>query len=464
MFRGVTNRLRPNLNPSGLVTTVAIALTVMIIPIAITFRYLSPNQALILSMALVYATLHRHLSRPLVFSLAFATAFFFVPIPSRQVFGIDLLPIVSMALIFLAVNKENASHQMTRLNKTNYSKLYFAGALAFTVIAILSSLVNFRSLDFVPWAVFPIASGIAIKALQSRPSLKFRDLAEYWMVGASILMLLDFTGLFTARYRSTDIFNFGRFVGSLGDYELSAEIYGITILFSVYVLFITEKKWLRALAILEITGFGTLLVSTQTRSSFLLALAGVIFIIFSSATSKMLKRSIVTGVLIAAFVAAALLAGGSFQQIWNRLTAIELNQEIASIANRAGVWNYFQQLRSFADLPPIGNGFSYPYEEIQSYPHSLYLWTLWSGGFFAVLILALLIGASLASAVSRWREFRIDASAAIVILSFVVVDQAKVEVARFASTTWIFWLILAMTFAAFESRKLKFREEEESLN
>lgn len=464
MFRVRTSRLWPSSNASGLVTSVAIALTVIIIPIAIALRYLSLNQALILSLALAYATLHRYLSGPLVFGLAFATALFFIPAPSRQMFGVDLLPLVSMALIFLAVNKDNATEQMTGLNKRNYSKLYFVGAIAFAVIAILSSLLNFRSLDFIPWAVFPIASGIAIKAFQRSSSLKFRDLAEYWIVGAALLMLIDFTGLFTARYRSTDIFNYGRFVGSLGDYELSAEIYGLTILFSIYVLLVTEKKWMRALALLEISGFGALLLSTQTRSSFLLTLAGGIVMIFTSAVSKRLKRSIVTGALIAVSAAAVLLAGGSFQEIWNRITAIELNQEIASVANRAGVWSYFQQLKSFADLPPIGNGFSYPYEKIQSYPHSLFLWILWSGGFFATLIFAVLIFASLASAFSRWREFRVDASAALIILSFVFIDQAKVEVARFASTTWIFWLILAMTFATFESRKVNLREEKESLN
>ena len=151
-----------------------------------------------------------------------------------------------------------------------------------------------------------------------------------------------------------------------------------------------------------------------------------------------------------------LLAGGSVQEIWNRLAATEFNQDISGIANRAGVWSYFQNLKSFADLPPIGNGFSYPYEEIQSYPHSLYLWILWSGGILAVLLFAILAALTFGNVFSRLRNFRVDASASIVMLGYVFIDQAKVEVARFESTSWVFWLTLALTFASFKKRPNNF--------
>jgi hypothetical protein len=147
-----------------------------------------------------------------------------------------------------------------------------------------------------------------------------------------------------------------------------------------------------------------------------------------------------------------LLGGGLFQDAWNRLAATELNQDFAGVANRSGVWNYFQNLSSFTNLSPIGNGFSYPYAEIQSYPHSLYLWVLWSGGILSLFILFLLACVAIGTSVSRWREYRVDASASLVILGFLFLDQSKVEVARFASTSWVFWLLIALTFSRFERR------------
>jgi hypothetical protein len=259
-------------------------------------------------------------------------------------------------------------------------------------------------------------------------------------------------GLATSRYRSTDLFNLGRFTGSLGDYELSAEIYGITILVAIYVLLVTESKRLRLLALAEVTGFVALLLATQTRSSFLLTLIGATILVLTSATSKLVKRSLGTLVLVGFSAEIVLLAGGSFQDIWNRLTAIELSQDISGVANRSGVWGYFLNLKSFIDLPPVGNGFSYPYAEIQSYPHSLYLWILWSGGVLSLALFAALSISSAWSSIARWKEFRVDASASLIILGYVLIDQAKVEVARFASTSWVFWLVLILTFSIFDRR------------
>jgi hypothetical protein len=87
---------------------------------------------------------------------------------------------------------------------------------------------------------------------------------------------------------------------------------------------------------------------------------------------------------------------------------------------------------------------------------------LWSGGFLSLLLLVVLGLVSFGKSLSKWKEFRVDAAASIVLLSFVFIDQAKVEVARFASTSWIFWLTLALPFATFRSNSNNTEIEEEN--
>jgi hypothetical protein len=464
MFRRLSNLRHSSFGFNGDVGSVAVVLCALAIPGAVAMRFLSLNQALFIALGFVYATMHRHLSSRVVLSLAFALTFFFLPVPSRFIFGVDLLPIISLALIIFTLNRDSALQDIPKSGKQQFASFYLVCAILFAGLATLTSIFNYRGPEFLSWAILPIASAVIAKFLQRSATLKFKDFMEFWTVGVALLMLLDVYGLVTSKYRSTDLFNLGRFTGSLGDYELSAEIYGLSIIVAIYVLLVTESKWLRAIALLEITGFVALLVATQTRSSFLLTLLGAILIISSSATSKRLKRSLGTLALVGASAQVVLLAGGSFQEIWNRLASTELNQDISGVANRSGVWGYFQNLRSFTNLPPIGNGFSYPYSEIQSYPHSLYLWILWSGGFFCLVILLTLVTSSVAGAVFRWKTFKVDASAALIILCYVLIDQAKVEVARFASSSWIFWLVLALTFSTFDNRGKASHTGEEKKN
>ena len=451
MFRSGIHGLK-NLVSSGRLTSMTILLAALSIPSAIAIRFLSLNQALFVSLGLVFVNIQSHLSRRIILSIAFALALLFIPFPNRYLFGVDLVPIVSLALIMFNLKRRAVFLENSKPAIRNFSNFYLIAAFSFAAVACLSSVTNYRSAEFVSWVLFPIASAIIVKLLQSGTTPTFKELMEFWIAGAWILMLVDTLGLLTSRYRSTDFFNFGRFTGSLGDYELSAEIYGVTVLAAIYVLLVTEGKAMRALALVEVICFVALLVATQTRSSFILTVFGIVMILFSSAVSKRVKRSLGTLALVGVSMYMVAASSGSFQDIWSRLTATELSQDIAGVANRAGVWGYFQNLRSYTDISPIGNGFSYPYDEIQTYPHSLYLWVFWSGGILTLAILVSLAIGSIGSAVSRFKEFREDASASLVILGFLFIDQAKVEVARFASTSWVFWLVVALTFSRFERR------------
>ena len=462
MFRDTVNFRLSNLTSTGRMASLTIIFAALIVPTAVAMRYISLNQALFIALGFAYATVHKHLPNRLVMSIAFALAFFFVPVPSRFLLGVDIVPMISLVLILSTLKREDGPDEVSKPIESRLSNFYIVSALLFASVAALSSMFSYRGPDFATWVIFPIASALVVKRLQVSTRPKFKDLMEFWVLGVSTLLLVDMFGLATSRYRSTDLFNLGRFTGSLGDYELSAEIYGITILVAMYVLLVTESKRLRLLALAEVTGFVALLLATQTRSSFLLTLIGATILVLTSATSKLVKRSLGTLVLVGFSAEIVLLAGGSVQDIWNRLASTEFNQDISGVANRAGVWNYFQNLNSYVNLPPAGNGFSFPYSEIQSYPHSFYLWMLWSGGFLSLLLLVVLGLVSFGKSLSKWKEFRVDAAASIVLLSFVFIDQAKVEVARFASTSWIFWLTLALPFATFRSNSSNSEIEEEN--
>jgi O-antigen ligase len=137
----------------------------------------------------------------------------------------------------------------------------------------------------------------------------------------------------------------------------------------------------------------------------------------------------------------------SFSEILNRLSVLQVGQELPELLNRGKVWGYFERLPSFQEAFALGNGFSYPFDTIQTYPHSLYLWIYWSGGIVALVFLCAAILAAFVYSVRRIRLNRINASLALSIVVFLAIDQSKIEVARFSSTTWLFWLMLALTFS-----------------
>lgn len=435
------------------------------IPAAIFVRVISLNQGLLLAIAFAYVSIHRNLDARTLYCLSFLTTFIFVQTPIRSIFGIDLLPLLSIFFLLTAISREKKdSNFQIGTERGGVATLYIFAGISFALVTATSSVINYRNLEFLSWALFPLASAVLVGRFRIAQSPKFSELMTYWLIGASVLALLDTFGLATGRFRATGAFNAGRFLGSLGDYELSAEVYGLSILVAVFVILSAKSQLIRVLALIEILAFTLLLVSTQTRSAFLLALIGTIGIVLSSSLNRNRKRSLGLLGLIAILTEAWLSAQGSFQDLLSRFASVEYNQDLPGVANRASVWDYFQNLKSFTDLPLLGNGFSYPYSEIQSYPHSLYLWVLWSGGFLAFLLLILAALASASILIFRWKTNRVNSSAALILLGFVLIDQAKVEVSRYSATSWVFWLVLSVAFVSMGSRdnELEAKKEEKS--
>ena len=373
-----------------------------------------------------------------------------LPIPTRFQFGIDIIPVVS-AVLLLTV--------LARLPKTSeipkHAKVFFLASSVIAMLALLSSLFSWRGIDFISWTVFPLISGFLVLLLTRIESLTFEKFMNAFSLAAGFLAVFDFIGFARGSFRSADKFNFGRFMGSLGDYELSAEIYGLGILVGVYLLIATKSLRIRLATSLGITLLAALIGATQTRSAFLLVISGVLLLILFASASKYLKRAALA--LIALITIVQVLAFSplrGLEGILSRLSLVNLNDDIPGLVNRSGVWSYFQGLSSYSNVSWIGNGFSYPFETIQTYPHSLYLWLYWSGGPLVVILLVIAALSALVLNFKRFREFPLDAAATLILITYLLIDQSKIEVSRFASTTWLFWLMLALTFARFKPRNV----------
>jgi hypothetical protein len=63
----------------------------------------------------------------------------------------------------------------------------------------------------------------------------------------------------------------------------------------------------------------------------------------------------------------------------------------------------------------------------------------------------MVIVAALLNAFSQLKTQRYDAISAIVFISYLAIDQIKIETARYSSSAWVFWAILALSYATFSS-------------
>jgi O-antigen ligase len=372
--------------------------------------------------------------------------------PSRFVGGLDMLPLVSGTLLYLGLNQNGGESRKPVIGKSNY-KWFIVGAIGLAALALLTSIDNYRNLTFIPWVLYPIAAVFLSFKFSTSETFSWRHGVLYLAVGSIPFLLFELAGLFRGSFRSTDTFNAGRFLGSLGDYELSAQIYGISVLACFYILISgTTSFKLRILMLLVGMSFLFLLGSTGTRSAFILTTLGCLVLLSAAGVSKNVKNMITASaaLLLGWFVVTAGFST-NFEGLFSRLTNLAFDQELSSIINRSGVWSYFQGIESFVNLPLLGNGFAYPYSEIQVYPHSLYLWLLWSGGVLGLALILMVIVAALLNAFSQLKTQRYDAISAIVFISYLAIDQIKIETARYSSSAWVFWAILALSYATFSS-------------
>lgn len=418
---------------------------------------LAAVSAVALAGIVVLATMS---NRPKLMLMFFLNACLLV-VAKRDIGGIDFVVLLSMLTALItafgfAANKRtlNATATLTPGN-ANFGAVHFS-LIGFAVWAIISTLSNSQSLlSLMPWI-----SGITFAILISWTPLSqlpsFASARRAVLAGGAIAVTYDLYLLGTGRALNVGTFNAGRFVGSLGDYELVAEFYGAIILLGLTAIFFDNSRiWRLASGALLVSSF-ILLLATQSRGPIVILCAVVPMLALTSAflfrESAGKTLAVVGGLTVAIFASIGTL---STLPLYARLTSIQLDGSIESTLNRASVWDYFTQLPGFVESGLIGNGFDYPYEQIGTFPHSLYLWLLWSGGIVILVFFVLLVSLILCKLLRGIFLRRTASLSAAVIVLYILLDEVKIEAARTSPSVCFLWVVLSLAIlASREQREL----------
>jgi hypothetical protein len=374
-----------------------------------------------------------------------------VPLPVSMFGGVSLQPLLLLpaGLLLLAQARER-SLRPQRLDVFLLSAVVLAAALASVVSPR-------RSIDgLVLWLAFAVW-GLAVAQVGRRidPSRLIAAISLAGLVAAAFSVLGSITGL-TIFGRDLAVTSVEvarnatalRFAGSLGDYELYAEMMAITACLCTWLASTSSLKmmmvWLGG-AVLAVTQ----LLLTGTRSSLALAAAGIVTILLTASRSQrkvLIGLSAVTAsILLSTVVEAAL----QETRLLPRVGRISFDAGLATSLNRQTAWVPFVETYDpFGSF--IGNGPTYPYTSIGFYPHSLPLYlgyTLGLAGMVALMGVLVLALAHLLRASSRRSVGAVPLSVA---LSVFLVDQLKVEFPRIdAYSMWVASLLgVAMAVGA----------------
>jgi hypothetical protein len=382
-------------------------------------------------------------------------------VAKRDVGGVDIVVLSSMltgllAAFSFASNKNTCDPVAATSPGNRHFDLAQYLLIGFAVLSIISTWANSQSL--IP--VLPWLSGIIFALLIGRVPVSqlpsFSTARRAILAGGAVATAYDTYLLGTGKALNVGAFNVGRFLGSLGDYELLAEFYGAIVLLALTAVFFDESRaWRVASGLLMVPGM-LLILATQSRGPVILlcVVAPVLILIsvfqFRESAGKILALVGVVALSFGAFFGAL-----SATPLFERFSSIQLGEGIETTINRAGVWDYFTQLPKFVDLNVVGNGFYYPYETIGTFPHSLYLWLLWSGGPVLLICFAVL-ACLLLGRLFRGMAFRHSGSlSAAAVMIYILLDEVKIEAARTSPTVGFLWVFLSLAvLASREQREL----------
>lgn len=380
-------------------------------------------------------------------------------ISNRNVAGMDVAALVTLVAALLtsfsiALNKPQWAVSVDHKIKARHYDAAPYLLIGFALLSVLSTWVNSQSIIVVvPW-LSGITLALLITWLPYSQMPSFSIARRAILVGGAVTAIYDLYLLTTGRALNVGPFNAGRFLGSLGDYELLAEFYGAIILLALTAIFFDGSRvWRLGSAALIVPGF-LIILATQSRGPVILL--GVVAPVLIVISAFQFRES--AGKIVAVVGCVALSLGASIGTLINtpwfeRFSVIQFGGSVETTLNRAGVWDYFTQLREFVDLGLVGNGFEYPYEEIGTFPHSLYLWLLWSGGPAIIICFALfvclLFGTLLRGVLSRHS----GSLSAAAIISYILLDEVKIEAARTSPTVGFLWVFLSLGLLA--GRELK---------
>lgn len=377
---------------------------------------------------------------------------FFGAIDLAVLGSLTALLAAALGVLFSKMPRSQAKGHLrsgARLNPSLLALVCFGG------IAFISTVANAQPLIvLLPWL-----NGLALTLLVSlvpSSSLPSFSLARRAIIVAGLVTVaFDLVLLATGKAMNVGPFNSGRFLGSVGDYELLAEFYGALILIALTAVFFENDRRWQAIAVLLLIPSSFVLVATESRGPIvLLCVIGPLLIatsilLFRAAAGRIFRTSLVIAITVVASLGTL-----ATTPLFERLMSTQFGGSVELTLNRAGVWDYFTHLPEFIQLGPAGNGFEYPYESIGTYPHSLYLWLLWSAGwlglgFFVVFICIEL--SRLAAGVAGRSSAALSAAA---VLAFVLTDQIKIEAARNSATVSFLWVVIAMAVLAGRERKV----------
>ena len=366
-----------------------------------------------------------------------------VAFPTRILFGLDIVGIAVLAsLAWMLIEKSNSLRHRNMGERSNFFTPLMSLMLgAFAGAAILSSTDSFIS--YMPWLI-GISLVTAMLALPRQNLPRVHTVRRTLLMSGAFTMLYDLVGMLRGSGFTESAVNAGRFSGSLGDYELAAEYYGLIILLAVGSLLVDRTPRWVFISILNIIAGTVLLFTTLARGPLILLCLTipVLLLLTALSDSRSRKRAALTSSVILLAVIGFWNAITS-SDVFGRLSDVDTSGRISDAINRGPLWDRFTNLDSFKQVGFLGNGFDYPYMEIGTYPHSLYLWTYWSGGLVALLSLAAIFATlfvMLLIAVIRGSR---DAVWALMLLAYLLADQVKIEFVRFPETIVLFWTVIA---------------------
>lgn len=248
-----------------------------------------------------------------------------------------------------------------------------------------------------------------------------------------------------------NLFNSGRFLGQLGDYEISAELYGLAAVIAMTSIATLPKEQPKTIYFAILTMSLALLALTQTRGPFIAGGVSLIsFLILRQRSRARAQRKNLLLTLTSVVFSIFLIANIG-QNLAARFANLDFENGFSRTINRAGVWGYFTSLGSFKNVPLLGNGLNYPYEEIGTYPHSLYLWLIWTLGYVLSSGLIGLAALLLIFLIRNYKASRQFGGLCLVALLYFLVDEAKIEFTRSDSAILLFCGLGALLVAGFRT-------------
>jgi hypothetical protein len=214
-----------------------------------------------------------------------------------------------------------------------------------------------------------------------------------------------------------------RFGGTLGDYELFAEL----LVLAIICLFSPWRRTGKRISVSTLLSFVLMsiaLIQTSTISA-LLVIPGIL----ASISVSNLKFSKRIFTLISMFSVLCLIIIEFGAKIIHRISRLSFDGSIAQSIHRRNVWSKYDSLKPSDGW--IGNGTRFPWEEFGAYPHSLFKSLLYLGGYLSICVFSFFMLMLFKRLIEHLRKSPVGISLfpMIVVVVFLI-NQVKVEFLR----------------------------------